>query len=882
MKRCCLFIIAVFILVLTSCDNIAQEVKEHIMQKLVFVNANGESVDLTKDPYGITEWSGFSNTGLNLQTQQVPFHDGSVYLDGLLSERELSVTLAMNDNKDLEKRYQLRRELISILNPKLGEGTLIYTNDYTSKQIKVVPQVPLFENHNSNDSGTPKASLAWTACSPYWEDVEETSVIFGTFEEVEIENTGDVPCAIKADIFIEDCEDPTINQVNTGKTISVQGEYEDIIKVNTASGEKSVNTEKLVNTIMSNTNNLRDVIFWEEKQMFVGVGLGIVYRSYDGINWVYTPIADVTFKTILYVESKKVFVIVGTRSSIYISNDAENWVKTNIPDSNITLLDVCYSSALNTFVVCGTKKSGNNNYGYAYTSSNLINWTKVFDSVSVFSVACSNDKIIMVGTQRVYISQNATDWTEQSLPYTLYPGTGDIKSPVIACSPSGKFCIVAEPFSESKIVSLTSTNGTTWTSTDISGGMNPPQKLLWSKKLNAFYFGEYSSGYYSTSGTSWSITTGLDIRNYCDYPLGLFCYKIGKIATTSDFTNWQEKTFPYYSVFDVLFNDGKIIISGNNYVGVSENLGLTFDKTKMDYTTIFEHVINHVIYNTDDKIYMATSSDSHPTIYQSNDAKEWQAITTLNNHSFPKLIYSKLFHKYYAVLIKLNVSRQIAESTNMTEWNTFGFSNMYCICESNNKLVVGGYNKLAYTTDGETFIDCTINGMSPTYRIMDIMFVESTGKYYAVTDSGSFPNSVTYLGTSTDGIVWDFEMLFTGSKAPTKLAFSKNMNIYLIICDDMSYYISYNGETWELQDFDNAEPIDRKIIFVPEIDSFLGCGGTTLQQIKLNAEQNLISKLTQNSDLTMALEKGLNRFAITVTDGDALCRISYRQRYVGV
>lgn len=162
------------------------------------------------------------------------------------------------------------------------------------------------------------------------------------------------------------------------------------------------------------------------------------------------------------------------------------------------------------------------------------------------------------------------------------------------------------------------------------------------------------------------------------------------------------------------------------------------------------------------------------------------------------------------------------------------------------------------------------------------MFVESTGKYYAVTDTGSSPNSVTYLGTSTDGIVWNFELLFTGSKEPTKLTFSKNMNIYLVICDDMSYYISYNGETWELQHFDNAEPIDRKIIFVPEMDSFLGCGGTTLQQIKLNVEQNLISKLTQNSDLTMALENGLNRFAITVTDGDALCRITYRQRYIGV
>lgn len=873
MKKFCL-IIAVLLVFVVSCDNLYNDVAEEKkdMQKLIFVNADGVSVDLTKDPYGITEWEGFSKVDLNLQTQQVPFHDGSVYLDGLLSERELSVTLAMNDEKNLEKRYRLRRELIEILNPKLGEGVLIYTNNYTSKQIKVIPQTPLFENHNSNDSGTPKASLAWTACDPYWEDVDESSVIFGTFEEIEIINTGDVPCAIKADIFIEDCENPTINQVNTGKTISVQGEYEDIIKVNTISGEKSVNTERLANTIMSNMNYILDVVFWEEKQMFVGAGNGIVYRSYDGINWVSTPIANAIFETIIYVESKKVFIIVGDKSSIYISNDAENWVKTNIPDSNITLLDVCYSSALNTFVVCGTKKINNVLSGSAYVSSDLVNWTKVLDNgADVCGVACSSDKIIMVAHQYVYISQNAIDWTVQTLPIIFF---SDGKSPVIACSPDGVFCIVGQVFNESNILSLTSTNGTTWTSTNTGGG-NRPYKLLWSKKLNAFYFCDVYYGRYSTTGDSWSETTGVDRKNYCDYSNGLFCYSTGRIATTSDFTNWQEKTFPYYSVYDVLFNDGKIIISGNSYIGVSKNLGLTFEKTPMNYS------IKYVIYNTDRKKYIAISSDNNPNIYQSNDAKEWQSVTRLYSHRFLNIIYSKLFHKYYAIITTSNESRQISESTNMIEWNSLGYNNMYSICESNNKLVVGGYNKIVYSTDGETFNECTINGNTSTYIIRDIMFVESTGKYYAVSDSGINPNSVGYIGTSTDGIVWNFKQLWSGTKRPTNLIFSNNMNIYLVVCDDMSYYISYNGESWELQNFDNSESIDT-IIFVPEMDSFLGCGGTTLQQIKLNIEQNLVSKLTQNSDLTMALKKGSNRFAVTATDGDALCRISYRQRYIGV
>ena len=134
------------------------------MQKLVWENSLGDKVDLTSGNYGITEWEGFSNASLNIQSQQVPFQDGAVFLDALMEQRELSVTLKMQDNGNLENRYRMRRELIHILNPKLGEGYLIYTNDFTSKRIKCVPQIPLFKTHNSNDSGTPEASLAWTAC----------------------------------------------------------------------------------------------------------------------------------------------------------------------------------------------------------------------------------------------------------------------------------------------------------------------------------------------------------------------------------------------------------------------------------------------------------------------------------------------------------------------------------------------------------------------------------------------------------------------------------------------------------------------------------------------------------------------------------------------
>lgn len=109
------------------------------MQKLVFTNANGESVDFTDfENYCVTSWEGFANVSQEVQSQTVPFHDGSVYIDTLLNDRELSITVAMNDKGNLQRRYELKENLISILNPKMGIGKLVYTNDCLSRQLSLI------------------------------------------------------------------------------------------------------------------------------------------------------------------------------------------------------------------------------------------------------------------------------------------------------------------------------------------------------------------------------------------------------------------------------------------------------------------------------------------------------------------------------------------------------------------------------------------------------------------------------------------------------------------------------------------------------------------------------------------------------------------------
>lgn len=221
------------------------------MQKLVWQNADGVEIDLTSvnngGNYGITEWEGFSGTGLNIQSQTVPFQDGSVFLDALIEQRELSVTLAMQDNNNLVTRYQQRREIISALNPKLGEGYLIYTNDYISKRIKCIPQIPVFENHNSDVAGTPKASLSWTACEPYWEDLNETVVESDTEETYfAINNTGDVAVGFKAEFEGTSETRVTLFSQTQNKKIEVENtEPIGNFQINTNLGQKAVSSRTL-------------------------------------------------------------------------------------------------------------------------------------------------------------------------------------------------------------------------------------------------------------------------------------------------------------------------------------------------------------------------------------------------------------------------------------------------------------------------------------------------------------------------------------------------------------------------------------------------------------------------------------------------------------
>ena len=414
------------------------------MQKLVWQNSIGNEIDLTTNPYGITEWEGFANTSLNIQSQQVPFQDGGIFLDALMEQRELAVTLAMQDNNNLEARYRMRRELVHALNPKLGEGYLIYTNDFISKRIKCVPQIPLFETHNSNDSGTPKASLAWTACEPYWEDLEETEVI----NPQKIINEGDVEIGIKIEIQ-STSQKPYIKNLTENKKIEYNGESsESPLYIDTNIGNKTVSQTMFDPSQMQleTISNIGMLMFSKYYRRYFAMfnyeeNLYTLKSSIDGVIW-----EDVvTTKYARFGIYNELLILYANADSneigqkLYISRDLNTFqtIGTNLndPDDEMTNIVIfpTYQDNFRIFVFCGSIYISTN----IDTITTYINFTAKNLPLTYFRVytLLYNPKlrtVFAISERNCYKYTNQEEWELTTdnlydfLPYSTYIEETDI------------------------------------------------------------------------------------------------------------------------------------------------------------------------------------------------------------------------------------------------------------------------------------------------------------------------------------------------------------------------------------------------------------------------------------------------------------------------
>lgn len=815
------------------------------MQKLVFRNANGIELDLTSDPFGITEWEGFSADELNIQSQQVPFQDGGVFLDALLNQRELSVTVAMNDQNDLEKRYRLRREMISKLNPKLGEGVLIYTNDYLSKQIHCIPQLPVFQNKNSNDSGTPKVSCSFTACNPYWEDLEENIITINEYGE--IINNGDVPAQVVIDIQ-EGSSNTTIRNQTTEKIIQLSGSFEDEIIINTNIGQKKAETRKidfkwlsggLFSSVASNGEKIlyngsqnfvedrytgkqtNTIILSKVKWLnneFIGIRNNRVYSSEDGIIWTeYTTGTNDRINDINYLNGN--YYVVTNDFEIYKSANKTEWTSVHDIENDRPLQCIDYLN--NKYIAGGIG-------GWISVSSDGTNWTD-YDSNStgiqgwVHKIIYQDGKYYCASERGIFVSIDG-------LVYTAINGTTGVWLDLIYAN--NLFIAVGD---NGKI--LTSGDGENWTQRE-SGTENRINCIIYSN--NIFYLCGYGGMRgRSRNGKTWNIeqigiNTSGNIINIIDVEGLLYCgVSYGEIYKSRDGKDWElaynvSGSYPDNVLYDIIYGNKKIIAITERKVVVSEN-----GNTWQEYT-VFPSATGtwagSIAYSKKLNLYVVARREK--SLWTSQDGINWTELQNVSSQRLSRVIYSEEQELFVAI----GDAMVIMISENGVVW------------EQVSSGVTHSPSSIAYG-----------NGK----------FVASY-QYYA-----SLQNHYGVL-ISTNGREWED---YPVSEHITTICFANNLFVSFGFVGNSKIYTSSDGINWKEADIDLENSMSCCIFFN---NAYLCAGliGVVVQSFEKDVE-NIIDKLTANTDMTFGLAQGKNNILVVDDNGKSII-IKFRQKYIGV
>jgi photosystem II stability/assembly factor-like uncharacterized protein len=848
------------------------------MQKLVWQNSNGDVIDLTSGNYNITNWEGFSNADLNIQSQQVPFQDGGVFLDALIEQRELSVTLAMQDNGNLEERYRMRRELIHALNPKLGEGYLIYTNDFISKRIKCVAQIPLFETHNSNDSGTPKASLAWTACEPYWEDVEETEISFGISSMPLINNNGDCEVPVKIIFNTNNAQNVEFENYTTAKKIKINGNITSPVFINTENGKKEVRTEnieigicniktieKIVESpfgyfaiadgnILKTENNKQwfsklalsssflhfsDIVYSLERNIFIAVALSYVFVSTDnGNTWLQS--SDITDqyhylgKIIYDVHLHRFLMSVGNSSDssdnkILSSEDGFTW---NLEISiNSRISSMCYIESISKYVILTNTQFDI----IVYMGNKLNNITISFSSdrpSSLGSIAYSNDqnKIVIAGTHILITStDNGATWVDRTID------TDEVFSNIAYSEKLGLFILIS--------------NKGIWNSTNAIN-WNKKYTTLDSQLSNVTY-AEKQSLFLISGNEIIGTSNGEDI---------LFLYKTGvNIARIQD-SLFYKKNKEYIAIT-------------NNVQSASYNVISSLDGQNWDIKHSFEdghlYCITHI--ETKNLFMIGGSFNFSNKLLLSSDLTDWEEINF--SHRINKIIYAEKIKKTFALCISANNNSPVYRSENITNWNLVAtlprIMNDIIYSEINSLFTTVGEDGFIYNSaDGVTWVGIVTTIQE--YSLMGVCFSKALNVYVAVGTNGT-------ILFSSDSLKWEIVDIDVQNDF-TSVKYCESKGMFVATGENGIYATSYNGLIWNV----NNTKVNNELTVVVEGSDILICGND-INFISQDKEgENIISSISKDSDMNLKLKQGENRIRISKTSGNVICNLKYRQKYIGV
>ncbi len=267
------------------------------MFKLKFINSQGESIEIYDRPFRLIRFDGLGDTGADHQTQKSYNQDGVTLYGTHLEDKHLEIELMIVGIDEIDLA-QNRRKILSMFNPKLGEGTLQRISADGTRQINAVADgVPFFPDGPSNRSKTFQRALISLYCpNPYWTDTTDRSIEIVTWiggltfplrlptefatagENVgNIINDGDVETPLRIEIT-GPATNPKITKQSTGEYLRIKETLtaEDTLVITTGFGNKRVELNG------ENAFNLLDL---PESTFFnLHAGDNIVFFTTENIN----------------------------------------------------------------------------------------------------------------------------------------------------------------------------------------------------------------------------------------------------------------------------------------------------------------------------------------------------------------------------------------------------------------------------------------------------------------------------------------------------------------------------------------------------------------------------------------------------------------------
>lgn len=810
------------------------------MQKLVFINGTGTQIDLTSGNFGITNWAGLSNTGLNIQTQQVPFEDGGVFLDALMEQREIEVTVAIYDGNNLELRYQKKRELISALNPKLGEGTLIYTNDYLSRQIKAVPQIPLFENKNSNDAGTLKASVAFSCCSPYWEDVELTETDFNYYKQPILENNGDVSIGIEAELKLLQATNIRIKNKTTNKQIDIIGNFNKSIYINTKTGEKGIYEENIITKDINITSKITS-IYVENNRILFGT-----FQGYIG----YT---DDNFKSCVIIKqitTRRIDTIIKHNDKYYFGGGFEN-VNTQVFTSTdlevFTPLDVYgkiyYIERTNVFVVVSGyllfASTDGETFTQVYNGSGSagINWFNSIIDTGTLIFASAN------GTGRWGVSSDGENWGVQNAPSNI----------------TNEFCIYKDYL-------YITTNGNT---------IRAPLNTLSYENTNLVGTKIFvdSRGFIFTSGGYFS-QNGIDVHQNTELSGNLFSvyynteeksvllFYVNSIKQTTDYTDFKTIKGNYIGFDFATKTKGKFICAQNS----SPNIRNVIYESGDDNCDFIESSAG--VYNAKELI-----SDMGSQIILIGDNETMSSIDngityTLENRGGLGGIYVKELKKFfiYSRQYIYEIKDGVIGEVHYIPSYSFPYVGIRCIyCKNYLYLSGKGQRLLKVNVNNYTYeyIDTNINT-----NFSDFIYVPQKESFFACNEGDLYYSTNLTTWTLVESYNSNVKKIINMKKWGMIFLFLENGDIYRFV------------ENSTIQLFKQID-LNCKSVTNDE-NSIYYFNDFQLLKFEFEKGDNIINNLSAKSNMDLKLIQGENQISVSTDAGEINVIIKYRQKYIGV